>query len=81
MTPDVLVRLGFAVGRTLAATDGAPQVLVSKDTRLSGYMVDSTLEAGLAAAGADVLLSGPLPTVWSQGHALFGAGLSNACLA
>ena len=62
MTPDVLVRLGFAVGRTLSAKDESPQVLISKDTRLSGYMVESALEAGLSAAGAEVLLSGPLPT-------------------
>ena len=62
MTPDVLVRLGFAVGRTLAAKEDAPQVLISKDTRLSGYMVESALEAGLSAAGVEVLLSGPLPT-------------------
>jgi phosphoglucosamine mutase len=62
MTPDVIVRLGYALGRSLAANDDAPTVLVGKDTRLSGYMVESALEAGLAAAGADVLLSGPLPT-------------------
>lgn len=62
MTPDVLVRLGFAAGKVLGAAHDAPQVLVAKDTRLSGYMVESALEAGLAAAGADVLLSGPLPT-------------------
>ena len=65
MTPDFLVRLGFAAGRVLAnrASDSdAPEVLVGKDTRLSGYMVESALEAGLSAAGANVLLSGPLPT-------------------
>ena len=62
MTPDVIVRLGYALGRTLAARFASPTVLVGKDTRVSGYMVESALEAGLAAAGADVLLSGPLPT-------------------
>ena len=62
MTPDVLVRLGFAAGRVLCAAHQSPQVLISKDTRLSGYMLESALEAGLAASGTDVLLSGPLPT-------------------
>ncbi|MGI9298472.1 MAG: phosphoglucosamine mutase [Gammaproteobacteria bacterium] len=62
MTPDILVRLGFAAGRVLCAARQSPQVLISKDTRLSGYMVESALEAGFAAAGVDVLLSGPLPT-------------------
>lgn len=61
MTPDFLVRLGYAVGKALAVT--APrEVLIGKDTRRSGYMVESALEAGLSAAGVDVLLSGPLPT-------------------
>lgn len=62
ITPDVLVRLGFAAGRVLGAGHTPPQFLISKDTRLSGYMAESALEAGFAAAGADVLLSGPLPT-------------------
>ncbi len=61
MTPDFLVRLGYATGKVLAE-DKAREVLISKDTRLSGYMVESALEAGLAAAGVNVLLSGPLPT-------------------
>ena len=58
MTPDFLVRLGFAAGRVL----GAREALIAKDTRLSGYMVESALEAGFSAAGVDVLLCGPLPT-------------------
>lgn len=62
ITPDILVRLGFAAGRVLCAAHTSPQVLISKDTRLSGYMVESALEAGFSAAGVDVLLSGPLPT-------------------
>ena len=53
---------GLWPGRVLGEGRASPQVLVSKDTRLSGYMVESALEAGFAAAGADVLLSGPLPT-------------------
>ena len=62
MTPDILVRLGFSAGRALCTAHDSPQVLIGKDTRLSGYMVESALEAGFAAAGVDVLLSGPLPT-------------------
>ena len=61
MTPDFLVKLGFAAGRVLAGR-GEPTVLIGKDTRLSGYLVESALEAGFAAAGVDVILSGPLPT-------------------
>lgn len=63
ITPDFLVRLGYAAGRVFAGGGGeGAEVLISKDTRLSGYMVESALEAGLAAAGVNVLLSGPLPT-------------------
>ena len=62
MTPDFLVRLGYAIGTTLAKKQSNSEVLISKDTRLSGYMVESALEAGLAASGVNVLLSGPLPT-------------------
>lgn len=62
LTPDFLVRLGFAAGKALAAGRASGEVLIGKDTRRSGYMVESALEAGLSAAGADVLLSGPLPT-------------------
>lgn len=66
ITPDFVMRLGYAAGKVLAATsigDGArPAVLIGKDTRVSGYMLESALEAGFAAAGIDTLLSGPLPT-------------------
>ena len=66
MTPDFVLRLGYAAGRVLlrsAATGGrAPAVLIGKDTRISGYMVEAALEAGFSAAGVDVLLCGPLPT-------------------
>jgi len=66
MTPDVIMRLGYAAGIVLAGksgSDGArPSVLIGKDTRISGYMVEAALEAGFSAAGVDVLLCGPLPT-------------------
>ncbi len=66
ITPDFVMRLGYAAGKVLATTgigDGArPAVLIGKDTRVSGYMLESALEAGFAAAGIDTLLSGPLPT-------------------
>lgn len=59
------LRLGYAAGRVLAAkhpSRGRPAVLIGKDTRLSGYMLESAMEAGLSAAGIDVFLVGPLPT-------------------
>ncbi len=62
ITPDFMLRLGHAVGRVLRATVGRPTVVIGKDTRISGYMIESSLEAGFASAGVDVLLSGPLPT-------------------
>lgn len=64
VTADFAVRLGRAIGAVLARQlDGeAPKVLIGKDTRVSGYMLESALEAGLAAAGADVVLLGPMPT-------------------
>ena len=68
ITPDFALRLGFAAGRALghgnAGTNGdsRPAVLIGKDTRISGYMLESALEAGLAASGCDVLLVGPMPT-------------------
>jgi len=62
MTPDVVLRLGYAAGRVLAARGVAPAVLIGKDTRISGYMLEAALEAGFSAAGVDVLLCGPLPT-------------------
>ena len=65
MTPDVVMKLGWATGRYLAdRLDGElrPRVLIGKDTRLSGYLFESALEAGLAAAGVDVFLLGPMPT-------------------
>jgi phosphoglucosamine mutase len=65
ITPDFVMRLGYAAGKTLAAkaaASGRPTVLIGKDTRISGYMLEAALEAGFAAAGVDVMLAGPLPT-------------------
>ena len=62
ITPDFMLRLGHAVGRVLKANEAKPTVLIGKDTRISGYMIESALEAGFASAGVDVLLTGPLPT-------------------
>ena len=62
ITPDFMLRLGHAVGRVLRRQTDRPTVLIGKDTRISGYMLESALEAGFASAGVDVLLSGPLPT-------------------
>jgi phosphoglucosamine mutase len=63
ITPDFVMRLGYAAGRVLAQRgSGRPAVLIGKDTRVSGYMLEAALEAGFSAAGVDVMLSGPLPT-------------------
>lgn len=61
MTPDFVMKLGWAAGMVLAA-DGTKEVLVGKDTRASGYMLESALEAGLSAAGVNIALAGPIPT-------------------
>ncbi|MDR2220331.1 MAG: phosphoglucosamine mutase [Methylobacillus sp.] len=60
--PEFVMRLGYAAGRVLVNSDTHPAVLIGKDTRISGYMLESALQAGLSAAGVDVLLTGPLPT-------------------
>lgn len=62
ITADFMLRLGHAVGRVLKSQERKPTVLIGKDTRISGYMIESALEAGFASAGVDVLLTGPLPT-------------------
>lgn len=62
ITPDFMLRLGHAVGRVLRREGGRPVVVIGKDTRISGYMIESALEAGFVSAGVDVLLAGPLPT-------------------
>jgi phosphoglucosamine mutase len=67
ITPEFVMRLGYAAGRVLASHEHLPAgkrptVLIGKDTRISGYMLEASLEAGLSAAGVDVLLTGPMPT-------------------
>jgi phosphoglucosamine mutase len=67
ITPEFVMRLGFAAGSALVASDGLPAnehpaVLIGKDTRISGYMLEAALEAGFSAAGVDVMLCGPMPT-------------------
>jgi len=63
ITPQFVMHLGYAAGRVLASTgDDRTGVLIGKDTRISGYMLESALEAGLIAAGIDVYLAGPVPT-------------------
>ncbi|UVE17070.1 phosphoglucosamine mutase [Pseudomonas sp. LS44] len=61
ITPDFVLKLGWAAGMAFRR-QGACRVLIGKDTRISGYMFESALEAGLSAAGADVMLLGPMPT-------------------
>lgn len=62
ITPDFMLRLGHAVGRVLRKQEERPTVLIGKDTRISGYMLEAALEAGFSSAGVDVVLTGPLPT-------------------
>jgi phosphoglucosamine mutase len=67
ITPEFVIRLGFAAGEVLVRRSAMPQgghpaVLIGKDTRVSGYMLEASLEAGFSAAGVDVMLTGPLPT-------------------
>jgi phosphoglucosamine mutase len=62
ITPDFMLKLGHAVGCVLRRSIARPTVVIGKDTRISGYMLESALEAGFASAGVDVLLTGPLPT-------------------
>jgi phosphoglucosamine mutase len=62
MTPDFALKLGWAAGRVLAESSEHPRVIIGKDTRLSGYLFESALEAGFAAAGVSVGMVGPLPT-------------------
>lgn len=64
ITPDFILKLGWAAGKVLAQEGGAGEqkILIGKDTRISGYMFESALEAGISAAGVDVRLLGPMPT-------------------
>lgn len=61
ITPDFVLKLGYAAGKVLAST-GTKRILIGKDTRISGYMLESALEAGLAAAGLSAAFTGPMPT-------------------
>src|SRR5215831_4851994 len=67
ITPELVLKLGYAAGRVFAAQSAEhpgdrPGVLIGKDTRISGYLLEAALESGLSAAGVDVHLCGPLPT-------------------
>jgi len=62
ITPDFILRLAHAVGRVLKRNEARPTVLIGKDTRISGYMLESALESGFNSAGVDVVLLGPVPT-------------------
>ena len=63
MTPEFVLRLGYAAGKVLSGKGGKnPAVCIGKDTRISGYMLESALEAGFSAAGVDVHMCGPIPT-------------------
>jgi phosphoglucosamine mutase len=62
ITPDFILKLAHAVGRVLKRTEAHPTVLIGKDTRISGYMLESALESGFNSAGVDVVLLGPVPT-------------------
>lgn len=68
ITPEFVMRLGYAAGQVLVAERGSlplnqhPTVLIGKDTRISGYMLEAALEAGFTAAGVNVLMTGPMPT-------------------
>lgn len=61
ITPDFVLKLGWAAGKVLAR-DGSKKIIIGKDTRISGYMLESALEAGLAAAGLSAAFTGPMPT-------------------
>ncbi len=65
ITPDFVMKLGYAAGKVLtknSQSTNSPVVLIGKDTRISGYMLEAALQAGLSSAGVDVMLSGPIPT-------------------
>ena len=62
MNPLFMVKLGWAAGNILKETGIGKSVLIGKDTRISGYMIESALEAGFISAGIDVTLVGPMPT-------------------
>jgi phosphoglucosamine mutase len=61
ITPEFVLKLGWAAGKVLAR-HGSRKIIIGKDTRISGYMLESALEAGLAAAGLSASFTGPMPT-------------------
>ncbi|AWK13419.1 phosphoglucosamine mutase [Candidatus Fukatsuia symbiotica] len=62
ITPDFVLKLGWAAGKVLARQHGSRKIIIGKDTRISGYMLESALEAGLSAAGLSAAFTGPMPT-------------------
>ena len=82
MTPEFVLKLGWAAGRALSA-ERQGLVLIGKDTRLSGYVFESALQAGLASAGMDVRLLGPVHPSRSlpDAHTERGGGCGNQCVA
>ena len=63
ITPDFMLKLGWAAGKVFASETGQrSKILIGKDTRISGYMFEAALEAGVTAAGVDINLTGPMPT-------------------
>ena len=62
ITPELALKVGQAVGLTFQNGDHRHRVLIGKDTRLSGYMIENALTAGFTSVGMDVLLTGPIPT-------------------
>ena len=83
ITPEMVMHLGYAAGKVLAGTDrraaggDPPAVLIGKDTRISGYMLESALQAGLSAAGIDVYLSGTISELATR-RSEFGSILKSA---
>ena len=62
ITPEFCLRLSWAIGKVFGRQDGRPHIVIGKDTRISGYMLESVLQSGFISAGADVSLLGPIPT-------------------